>query len=152
MERLAKVGGLLLEGPCWDAEHGRILFVDILRSEMLAYDHRTGELDRIQVDETCSSWMPREHGGFAIAVRSGLRLTESHNDPGEPAVKIEADRPGNRSNEAKCDPAGRLWFGTMADDETAGAGALYRIDPGLEATLVLNPITISNGLGWSSDG
>jgi sugar lactone lactonase YvrE len=152
MERIAKVGGLLLEGPCWDAEHGRILFVDILRSEMLAYDTHSGELERIEVEETCSGWIPRRQGGCAIAARSGLRLADSDHDPGRPAVRIEADRPHNRSNDAKCDPAGRLWLGTMADDETADAGALYRIDPGLEATRVLTPITISNGLGWSSDG
>jgi sugar lactone lactonase YvrE len=65
---------------------------------------------------------------------------------------IEADKPGNRMNDATCDPQGRLWAGTMAFDFQAGAASLYRIDAEHAVTRVLPDLTISNGMGWSPAG
>jgi sugar lactone lactonase YvrE len=55
-------------------------------------------------------------------------------------------------NDAACDPQGRLWAGTLADDHHQGGGALYRLDTTGRVDLVLTDLTISNGLGWSPDG
>jgi sugar lactone lactonase YvrE len=57
-----------------------------------------------------------------------------------------------RMNDGACDPQGRLWAGTLADDFRPGAGALYRLDGEGRVELVLDGLTISNGLGWSPDG
>ena len=59
---------------------------------------------------------------------------------------------GTRMNDAACDPQGRLWAGTLADDHHPGGGALYRLDTTGQIDLVLTDLTISNGLGWSPDG
>jgi sugar lactone lactonase YvrE len=40
----------------------------------------------------------------------------------------------------------------MAYDRTPGAGALYRLDPDGSTSVVLEHVTISNGLEWSPDG
>jgi len=51
-------------------------------------------------------------------------------------LAIEADKPGNRLNDAKCDAKGRLWTGTMDlafKDRTA---SLYRIDPDLSVHVI----------------
>jgi sugar lactone lactonase YvrE len=40
----------------------------------------------------------------------------------------------------------------MAYDKRPGAGALYRLDPGGSMRVVLEDVTISNGLEWSPDG
>jgi sugar lactone lactonase YvrE len=40
----------------------------------------------------------------------------------------------------------------MAYDMTAGAGALYRLDPDGDVSVVLPSVTCSNGLAWSPDG
>ena len=55
-------------------------------------------------------------------------------------------------NDAACDPQGRFWAGTLADDHHAGGGALYRLDRDGRTELMLDGLTISNGLGWSPDG
>jgi sugar lactone lactonase YvrE len=39
----------------------------------------------------------------------------------------------------------------MAQDESPGAGSLYRLDPDHEVTRVLAGVSISNGIGWSPD-
>ena len=64
----------------------------------------------------------------------------------------EAAPAGTRMNDGACDPQGRFWAGTLADDHRAGGGALYRLDPDGRISLVLDGLTIANGLGWSPDG
>jgi sugar lactone lactonase YvrE len=55
-------------------------------------------------------------------------------------------------NEGGCDPDGRFYCGSMAYDQRPGAGALYRLDPDGSVRVVLENVTISNGLEWSPDG
>ena len=57
-----------------------------------------------------------------------------------------------RMNEGGCDPHGRFYCGSMAYDQRAGAAALYRLDPDRSVRLVLDNVTVSNGLEWSPDG
>jgi sugar lactone lactonase YvrE len=70
----------------------------------------------------------------------------------EPLVAVEADNPANRMNDAACDARGRCFAGTMATDDTPGAGTLYRLDEDLSVHAVLDGLTISNGLGWGPSG
>jgi hypothetical protein len=56
-----------------------------------------------------------------------------------------------RMNDGACDPQGRFWAGTMAYDESPGAGALYRLELDGGCTTVLTGLPISNGIGWSPD-
>ncbi len=55
-------------------------------------------------------------------------------------------------NDAACDPQGRLWAGTLADDHHARGGALYRLDRIGRTESMLSDLTIPNGLDWSPDG
>jgi sugar lactone lactonase YvrE len=64
----------------------------------------------------------------------------------------EVSPAGTRLNDGACDPQGRFWAGTLADDHHAGGGALYRLDWSGRTELILDGLTISNGLGWSPDG
>jgi sugar lactone lactonase YvrE len=64
----------------------------------------------------------------------------------------EVAPPGTRMNDAACDPQGRFWAGSMAFDHHAGGGALHRLDGDGQTVVVLDGLTISNGLGWSPDG
>ena len=57
-----------------------------------------------------------------------------------------------RMNDGGCDPDGRFYCGSMAYDQSAGAAALYRLDPDRSVHVVLEGLTISNGLEWSPDG
>jgi sugar lactone lactonase YvrE len=56
-----------------------------------------------------------------------------------------------RGNDAAVDAAGRLWAGTMRYDTAEGGGWLARIEPDGKASVVLEKVTISNGVGWSPD-
>src|SRR5207253_8727774 len=68
----------------------------------------------------------------------------------EQLVSIPAE-PDIRMNDAACDRQGRLFVGSMPDDESSPRGALYRLDPDLQVEQVLDGLTISNGIDWSPD-
>jgi sugar lactone lactonase YvrE len=57
-----------------------------------------------------------------------------------------------RMNDAKADPRGALWAGSMAFVKQPGAGSLYRLDPDGTITVARARTTISNGLAFSPDG
>jgi sugar lactone lactonase YvrE len=69
---------------------------------------------------------------------------------GETVVEFELPD-GVRTNDGKCDPWGRVWFGTMDLGFRSPVGELMRYDHGL-LTRPVPGITLSNGLGWSPDG
>jgi sugar lactone lactonase YvrE len=80
--------------------------------------------------------------GFALLDASGRVET---------LPEIWADA-GVRMKDGGTDPDGRFYCGSMAYGLTLGAGALYRLDPGGGVSVVLDAVTISNGLAWSPDG
>jgi sugar lactone lactonase YvrE len=143
-------GAALGEGPRWDAATGTLLWVDILGRRVHRYDPRTGR-DSVQaVPGIVSLALPRSRGGVVIGLPDGLHLLDGEHSP--LMTGIEADRTDTRTNDGACDPAGRLWVGTMALDERSPVAALYRVDSHLGVTTVLTGTTISNGLGSSPSG
>lgn len=141
----------LAEAPYWDVGESVLIWVDILQGFVHTLDPATGRDTSIAVGQPVGAAVPCEGGGFAVAVRDGLGFLS-----GERTVELVAntqlESPGTRMNDAKCDPVGRLWAGTMALDGTAGAGSLYRWDPTRGVERILTGCTISNGLGWSPGG
>jgi len=140
------------ESPSWDARAAVLRFVDLTRGVVYRYDPADGSLSSCDVGQEIGAVVVREAGGLVAAVRDGIAILDEDTGALDLIVPIERDVPGNRMNDAKCDPAGRLWAGTMAFDFAAGAGALYRVLPDHSFTRVVDNVTISNGLGWSPDG
>jgi sugar lactone lactonase YvrE len=95
----------------------------------------------------------RERGGLVLSLRKRFAFYDPETGHLEVLADPEPDRPGNRFNDARCDPQGRLWAGTMsADDWWAPTGAVYRLDPELRITRMIDDVACSNGTGWSPDG
>jgi sugar lactone lactonase YvrE len=140
----------LAEGPVWLASSGELLWVDIEPGDVHWLDPKTGA-DRSQnVGDPVGAAVPDRSGGLLLALpRRISRLPAGAQEP-EQIVSLPGD-PDHRMNDAKCDRRGRLWAGSTTEAEEAARGALYRIDPDLQATEVLDGITVSNGIDWSPD-
>ena len=114
-------------------------------------DHRLEPVASIQFDRMVGAVAPTVGGGYVLAAGTGFLLLDGSGEVRELA-QPEAGRAEVRMNDGACDPQGRFWAGTMAHDESPGAGVLYRLELDGTCTTVLTGLTISNGIGWSPDG
>jgi sugar lactone lactonase YvrE len=137
------------EGPVWSSRWGGLRWLDMLAGDILTL-HADGNVERRHVGSVAAVVRPRRRGGAVIGVARGFALEE----PDGSIVYLDETWLGDvvRMNEGGCDPDGRFYAGSMAYDQTPGAGSLYRLDPDRSVHVVLTNITVSNGLEWSPDG
>lgn len=147
---------LLGEGPVWDAERRRALWVDILNSKVLW----RGEDDdgEFVLPAHVGAVLPTDDGRWLACLADGLYVMDLGEGSPERVAAFphrlgSIDRPLMRANDAKVSPEGVAYCGTMSytPDEHPGAGSLYCLDEGRLVTVV-EQATISNGIGWSPDG
>jgi sugar lactone lactonase YvrE len=149
-EVVVVAGARLGESPVWDARVHRLVWVDILASQVHLTDVRTGADEVIPTPLHVGAVAPRARGGYVAALQDGFWVVGA-GEP-RPIARIPEAQPGLRFNDGATDPVGRFWAGTIAYDESAGAGSLYRLGPDGQATRVLDGVTISNGMAWSGEG
>ena len=146
MEIAVRANAKLAEGPRWDAAARRLLWVDIEGCELHVLEN--GQDRAIGLDAMVGAAAPTSSGAVLVALADRLALLDPADESVRTLVRLPHG-PALRSNDGACDAAGRFWIGTMALDETPGAGALYRYDASLER--VLDEVTLSNGIGWTRD-
>jgi sugar lactone lactonase YvrE len=147
--------GLLSEGPRWHEERQELLWVDILGRSFhratLTSDGRPDQIRTMALDRHVGAVAPVIGGGYVLAAGQGFLFVDEAGSVHELA-QPEAGHVEVRMNDGACDPQGRFWAGTMAYDESPGAGTLYRLELDGRCSTVLTGLTISNGIGWSPDG
>jgi sugar lactone lactonase YvrE len=144
-EPVGSVSARLGEGPRWDADAGRLLWVDIDGGLLHA-----GERSIACGAKVCAA-APWERDTVLVALADALAEVRLPDASVTRLVDVPHGQPRMRCNDGACDAAGRFWIGTMAEDETPRAGALYRYDPDGVLHTVLTGVTLSNGLGWDAD-
>lgn len=140
------------EGPSWDADARRLIWVDITKGNVHRFDPETGRDEVVGVGQPVGAAVPTTSGGLALAVRDGFALVDPWTGRADRIAEVEADLPETMMNDGKCDPAGRFWAGTKDIEGHRPLGSLYRLDADRHLVRVLTGVTISNGLGWSLDG
>ncbi|MCX6431383.1 MAG: SMP-30/gluconolactonase/LRE family protein [Actinobacteria bacterium] len=138
------------EGPAWDDRENVLWFVDVTPGALYRLDPLTGEVESRLVGAPMGSAIPSREGGLILALEDGVHAYSWDDDASRLLVPVEAHDARIRMNDAKCDPHGRLWAGTMAYEFTPGVSTLYRFDR-TGPTPVETGCTIANGMGWSPD-
>ena len=141
---------VLAEGPHWDTNSMRLLWLNITPGEIHWFDPQTGSDSISKVETMVGAAVPRKAGGLILATQNGFVFFDDDHQI-TPVVDIEADLGRNRMNDGKCDSQGRFWAGTMDMDLQKPLASLYRLDCDNQVETMLSEITISNGLGWSPD-
>ncbi|WP_312407483.1 SMP-30/gluconolactonase/LRE family protein [Pseudomonas rhodesiae] len=140
------------ESPVWDEAHQCLLFVDISGGQINALDQH-GRLTRLYESPARIGALAltdkgnlifTQDAGVAVLDRTSLRVT--HNS------KLAITLSSYRFNDGACDPQGRFITGLMDEGHSRNTGKLYRYDAGLNASVIMDGISLPNGLAWSSDG
>ncbi|MBT3788502.1 MAG: SMP-30/gluconolactonase/LRE family protein [Alphaproteobacteria bacterium] len=145
-------GALLGEGTVWIEEEQALYWVDIKGRLVHRYHPESGGQKSWPVPEEIGCLIPRKTGGFIAGLQSGLAIIDLDTGDIDKLGFPENDIPGNRINDGKADPEGRIWLGTMDNGEREKTGALYRIDADLSCHQMDKDYAITNGPAFSPDG
>jgi sugar lactone lactonase YvrE len=141
------------ESPVWSTSENLLYWVDITRGVIHRYNPKNGLDEKFRVPQPVSALALRERGGLVLASRDGFAFFDPLSGELEIINDPEENLPDNRFNDAKCDPQGRFWGGTMSNTHwNEPSGSLYRLDPDLNVTKMRSEVVCSNGMGWSPDG
>lgn len=155
------------EGPHWDVKSQSLYYVDIYGNEssLLRYDYNENKTYTATIDRepVVSFILPVENTVDQFAVGLGRRVgivqwngKSSKATLLRVAVEVESDPSfkTNRFNDAKADPTGRFYGGTMRLEECgdlfeAPVGALYRYSSAGNIDKLIENVRVSNGLAWN---
>jgi len=137
------------EGPVWSAADQALRFVDIKRGHVHALHPHSDTRTSLYVGGKPSFIVPATNGGYIVGSVAGLHwLTDA--GLSEPFVTIPHPE-HNRTNDATVAPDGRLWFGTMDDNECHPTGRLWCLDRGVLHETAISAV-VTNGPAFSTDG
>lgn len=139
------------EGPIWDGASGQLVWVDIMACRVHRFTPDAEDDESADVGQPVGAVAARITPGLVLAMRDGFGVLDTDTGDVQMIASAEAHVKGNRMNDGKCDSAGRFWAGTMAFDQSAAAGALYRLERDHSVAKMIQGVSISNGLCWSAD-
>jgi sugar lactone lactonase YvrE len=142
---------LLGESPLWSPAEQALYWVDIKEPRLFRHDFATGRTRITPLTDAVGAIALSCGGGLIAAARSGFAYIDADGMLSPAFCTPEADRPGNRFNDGKCDRAGRFWAASMHDGETDPSGSLYRLGGDHRCERAEDGFVIGNGLGWSPD-
>jgi sugar lactone lactonase YvrE len=139
------------EGAVWHAGWGGLKWVDMLAGSILSLDCDNGAVSRLKVGSPIAAMVrPRSNGGFVVATEREFALWgPDGKEWSTPPLWSSAKR---RFNEGGCDPSGAIICGSMSYGREAGAGEVIRMHVDGSTERLFGDVTISNGLGFTSDG
>ena len=142
---------ILGEAPVWCPIEKVVYWVDIEGKSVLRINPKTRERKRFLQDHEFGCIVKRADGGFIAGTNAGLVYLDDDLKTSTVFADPEADIPGNRFNDGKCDRQGRFWVGSIDANEVDPSGTLYRVNGSGNVSGALSGLTVANGLGWSPD-
>jgi sugar lactone lactonase YvrE len=140
------------EGVMWHPARQSLFWIDIMGRTVFEARPERDTTRRLRLDQYVGAVVPTADGGLVTALHRGIFRLDPDTGATTPlAAPADHDPQRLRFNDAKCDPRGRLWAGTMAFDFATGAARLFRCDADRSVHVVREQVTVSNGLAWSPD-
>ncbi len=137
------------EGALWDERISRLWWVDITNGRLHRFDPKTKVNETFEIGSPVGTVVPEEGRDVVLAIKDGFASYDTKTEKLEMLATVEHANQSVRFNDGKCDPAGRFWAGTLAQDGTVDAGDLYCLESNLTLTVKIKDVGISNGLGWN---
>lgn len=134
------------EMPWWNALRRRLVYVDINAGLVHELDPSTGELATVALTDPLSFAAPVGDSDLLLCGNGNDVIAIDPSGTEQGRLAIEPDLVGNRINEGKADPRGRLWMGSMSKTREPDQAGLYRLD--VAGLTKVSTITLGNGTDW----
>ena len=141
---------VLGEGAIWSSARNVFFYVDIEGQKVGIVDPVSRMTKERHLLEKVGTVVPAADGRLILGLENSISIFDFDSEELQQLVKLEPEIPTNRSNDGKCDAAGRLWIGTMNKEAIGDVGALYCFD-GEEIIKMIPNRKVSNGICWSND-
>ncbi|HLF35031.1 MAG TPA: SMP-30/gluconolactonase/LRE family protein [Cyclobacteriaceae bacterium] len=143
---------LLGEGAIWDYEPQLLWWVDIENHTCNLYDPVVKENEAMDMGQRIGTVVPaRNRGKAVVALQDGIYELDLESMLFDLVCSPESSLKDMRFNDGKCDPTGRLWVGSMSMNFIGGAASLYRVSEDGDFKKMIDSVTVSNGIVWTSD-
>lgn len=138
------------EGPVWDDKLQELFWVDINGQKLLRYNPATGHTAEYGFDKKIGFAVPSGNHTWVLGLEDGFYRFNTETGSCSFIVHTGDWNLGNRLNDGKCDPAGRIWCGTISGKGQTD-GYLYVLESGGKLDVRLSGVNCSNGLAWNAD-
>lgn len=149
------------EGAFWCPDEAALYWLDVpMPSRIHRLHPASGTHDEWPMREMVASMAKRPDGTLLVASHHGLNSFDPRTGSLTRLAAPEAHLPDNRSNDGAPDARGRFWYGTMCNniaadgsyfDRGLASGILWKVEPDLTATPMVEGIGISNAVAFSPD-
>lgn len=158
---VAPTGDVCGEGAVWHAVHNAVYWCDINRFLIHRFTLADQSVRSWLFDEPVTALaLTNRPDVLVVVLGSRVILWEPATDTRQAPLFCLEGWPRVRLNDARVDPRGSLWMGSMRNNvkpdgsngEAGGQdGVLFRLDPNGQSSVWRRNIGISNTLGWSPD-
>jgi L-arabinonolactonase len=156
MKLALDVQNVLGECVLWCERTGRLLWTDIPQALLYTHVPSTGETRSWPVPERLASFaLTQDNDRLLLGLASGLAFFNFSSGEVQRICDVEADLPGTRINDGRCDRQGRFVFGMFNQDSDPRkpVGGFYRLNHDLQLErLPLGNVAIANSICFSPDG
>lgn len=137
----------LAESPYWDVSTETLYWVDIKGKIIHNYNPITGITKTCHAPKMAVFILRTQDGGLVVGLEDGIYKLDFQQEIFEPIALI-SDK-NVRLNDGKCDPSGRIWFGTMVLNEQSDKkiAKLYCLTD--KIVEMDKGFVIANGKAWS---
>jgi sugar lactone lactonase YvrE len=140
------------ESPIWSVQEGVLYWVDIRRGRVQRFDPKTSKNEFVTISDIVTSVNLKNGNGWILTLGKEFAYMDRFDGEISRLGNPEPDQQGNRFNDAKCDRRGRLWAGTMGDQNwMSPTGSLYCFEGLGNVKKCQSDVICSNGTGWSPD-
>lgn len=143
------------EGPLWHSKEKKLYWIDIMTGRIFRFDPVTGEHSQFFQGPVVGGFTIQKDGSLLLFLE-GPSVAELRDGKLNYIIKDLPGSSGFRFNDVIADPAGRVFCGTMPIDSSKAtddgvAGKLYRLDTDGDIQVVVDKVSLSNGLGFTPD-
>jgi sugar lactone lactonase YvrE len=139
------------ESPFWHPQEHLLYWADIADCKLHRLNTFMGDVETWAMPSEPGCFAPAKQGGFIIALRDRIVRAQAWGSELQTLAMIDHDAATTRSNDGKCDAAGRFWIGTMFEPRTAPNAQLLCWD-GEALQLKQGNAIVANALAFSPDG